>query len=74
MPHPRLRTPIYRATLAFAFGGACASAQAPRPGQLSPGPGQTAPPGRGDPGAGPPSGPQAPKWGGEEAVRQAPSP
>jgi hypothetical protein len=62
MPHPRLRTQaVYWAALAFALGGACASAQAPRPGQLGPGPGQTAPPGPRGPGAGPPGGPQAPQ-------------
>jgi hypothetical protein len=42
------------AALAFALSGACASAQAPRPGQLAPGPGQAAPPGPRGPGAGAP--------------------
>ena len=42
------------AALAFALSGACASAQAPRPGQLAPGPDQAAPPGPRGPGAGAP--------------------
>ena len=61
MPHSNLSQTVIWATLAFALAGACASAQAPRPGQLPPGPGQAAPPGPRGPGAGPPGGQQAPQ-------------
>jgi hypothetical protein len=62
MPHSHLRSQtVFWAALTFALAGACASAQAQRPGQLSPGPGQNAPPGPRGPGAGPPGGQQAPQ-------------
>jgi hypothetical protein len=49
MPYPRLCSQsVFWAVFAFALAGTCASAQAPRPGQLAPGPGQ----------AGGPRGPQ----------------
>jgi hypothetical protein len=63
MPYPRLCSQtVLWAAFALALAGTCASAQAPRPGQLTPGPGQAGPPGgpRG-PGAGPPGGQQAPQ-------------
>ena len=54
MPYPRCSRTVFCAALAFALVGTCASAQAPRPGQLAPGPGQSAPPGPRGPGAGAP--------------------
>ena len=52
MPYPLCSRTVICAALALALVGTCASAQAPRPGQLAPGPGQA--PGPRGPGAGGP--------------------
>jgi hypothetical protein len=69
MPFPRLTYPslIVSALVAMALAAPSANAQAPRPGQLAPGPGQAPP--RGQPQQAPPRGPAQPQ---QQAQQPAP--